>query len=217
MLYYEQRKDLCEVTQIMFDRFNTNAAGGNISVKVSDEHFLMTPTLMSQAKFCRLTPEDIIVIDKDGYIYDGNGKVTREFNMHCAIFEVLPEVGAVIHAHPKESMVFASLGMELPHLTEATRKLGEVKTLEFAPATSLELAKIVKEYMETRQGDTLPIASLLREHGILVADKTLRKAYDMLERIEYNAYVNIHTKIFEALGIYQPKVEEKEFCYNLVE
>lgn len=216
MLYYEQRKDLCEVTKMMFDRFNTNAAGGNISVKVSDAHFIMTPTLMSQAKFCRLSPEDIIVIDKLGNIYDGNGKVTREFNMHMAVFDSITDAGAVVHAHPKESMVFASLGLDLPHLTEATRKLGEIKTLEFAPATSIELAEKVRVYMETRK-DALPVATLLREHGILVVDRTLRKAYDMLERIEYNAYVNIHAKLFEALGIYRPKGEKSDFSYNLDE
>nr|WP_295974483.1 class II aldolase/adducin family protein [uncultured Bacillus sp.] len=220
MLFYEERKDLCEVTKTMFDRFNTNAAGGNISVRVSEDRFIMTPTLMSQEKFCRLNPEDIIVIDKEGTVYEGNGKVTREFNMHVAVFDTLPDVGAIVHAHPKESMVFASLGMDLPLLTESVRKLGEVKTLDFAPATSLELAQIVKEYMETRRGDALPIAALLREHGIVVADKTLRKAYDMLERIEYNAYVNIQAKIFEALGVYNPnkhREEQKAFTYNLVE
>jgi len=216
MLYYDQRKDLCEVTRMMFDRFNTNAAGGNISVKVSEKHFIMTPTLMSQAKFCRLNPEDIIVIDKNGDIYEGNGKVTREFNMHIAVFESIPDAGAVVHAHPKESMVFASLGMDLPHLTEATRKLGEIKALDFAPATSVELAERVRSYMEERK-NSLPVAALLREHGILVVDRTLRKAYDMLERIEYNAYVNIHANLFRALGIYNPKKEKGNLAYNVEE
>lgn len=215
MMYFEERKDLCEVTKMMFDRFNTNAAGGNISVKVSDEHFIMTPTLMSQAKFCRLQPEEILVIDKYGNVYEGEGKVTREFNMHVAAFETLPEAGAVVHAHSKESMVFASLGMQMPNITEATQKLGEIITLDFAPATSLELAEMVRSYLESRKGD-LPVAALLQKHGVIVVDKTLRKAYDMLERIEYNAYISIHAKMFEALGIYQEE-EKKEYAYNLEE
>ncbi|OIJ11191.1 hypothetical protein BKP37_16180 [Anaerobacillus alkalilacustris] len=215
MMYLDERKDLCEVTQMMFDRFNTNAAGGNISVRVSDEHFIMTPTLMSQAKFCRLNPEDILVIDKDANILEGNGKVTREVNMHLAAFETMPDAGAVVHAHPKESMVFASLGLPLPNLCEATQKLGEVKTLDFAPATSPELAYIVRTYLETRVGD-MPVATLLNQHGIVVIDKTLRKAYDMLERIEYNAYVNIHAKIFEVLGICKVN-KNNNYSYNLDE
>ncbi|MFT8321097.1 MAG: class II aldolase/adducin family protein [Bacillus sp. (in: firmicutes)] len=214
MMYLEERKDLCVVTKMMFDRFITNAAGGNITVKVNEEHWIMTPTLMSQAKFCRLEPNDILVIDKEGNILEGDGKLTREFNMHMAVYETVQKAGAVIHAHPKESMVFASLGLELPHLCEATQKLGEVKTLDFAPATSQELAEKVKEYVQTRKND-LPVATLLREHGILVIDKTLRQAYDMLERIEYNAYVNIQANLFKALGVI--KTEKTEFSYNTEE
>lgn len=214
MMYLEERNDLCVVTQMMFDRFITNAAGGNITVKVSEEHWIMTPTLMSQAKHCRLKPEEILVIDKNANIIEGDGKVTREVNMHMAIYDVMPKAGAVIHAHPKESMVFASLGLDLPHLCEATQKLGEIKTLPFAPATSPELAEIVKNYMSNRSED-VPVATLLREHGIVVVDKTLRKAYDMLERVEYNAYVNIQAKVFEALGIV--KKENTKHSYNLEE
>ena len=214
MMYFEERKDLCEVAKMMFDRFNTNAAGGNISVKVSDEHFVMTPTLMSQSKFCRLEPEEILVIDKFGHIYEGEGKVSREFNMHMAAYEMLPHAGAVIHAHPKESMVFASLGIPMPNITEATQKLGEVITLDFAPATTMELAEKVRTHFASKNGH-LPAAALLRRHGIIVADVTLRKAYDMLERIEFNAYVGIHAKLFEALGIY--KNEQSGFQVNLEE
>jgi len=214
MMFLEERIDLCEVARMMFDRYLTNAAGGNITVKVSEELFLMTPTLMSQAKFCRLTPEDILVVDKHGNIYEGKGKLTREFNMHMAAYEALPEAGAVIHGHAKESMVFASLGMQMPNLTEATQKLGDIATLEFAPATTKELAKIVREHLLSRNGQ-LPVAALLNKHGVIVVDRTLRKAYDMFERLEYNAYVGIHAKIFSALGLY--KEERKAYNYNLEE
>lgn len=64
----KERQNLCEVTQMMFDRFITNTAGRNITAKGSNEHWIMTPTLMSQVKFCRLEPDDILIIrrNKDG-------------------------------------------------------------------------------------------------------------------------------------------------------
>ena len=49
----------------MYDRKFTNAAGGNVSIKVSDDHFIMSPTLMSQNYLCDLNPEQILVIDKE--------------------------------------------------------------------------------------------------------------------------------------------------------
>lgn len=43
MLYEAERRDLCTVVKTMFDRFNTNAAGGNVSVRMNGKHIIMTP------------------------------------------------------------------------------------------------------------------------------------------------------------------------------
>ncbi|SDD31317.1 L-fuculose-phosphate aldolase [Terribacillus halophilus] len=215
MLYRKEREDLCKVVKIMFDRYETNAAGGNVSVRMNDDHIIMTPTLMSQEKFCDLKPYEILVVDMNEQKIEGEGNITREINMHMACYKQRSDIGCVLHAHPKESMVFATLGMELPNLTEATQKLGQIPTLPFAPATSKELAAIVKDHLSDLSDEALPKAMLLNKHGILVVDKTLRKAYDMLERIEYNAYVASKALLFEALNI--SKRSEEVHTYNLEE
>lgn len=216
MRYFNEREELCRVTRLMFDRFMTNAAGGNISVRINENHWIMTPTLMSQDKHCRLTPDDIIVIDRNGVVIEGNGRVTREFNMHIAVYEENDKIGAVVHGHPKECMVYASLGVEMPLVCEATKKLGEVPCLEFAPATSPELAAHVRQFTRERNTKS-PIAALLREHGVIVADTTLVKAYDMLERLEYNAYAHMQGSILKALHVVEEQKPEREFAYNLAE
>ncbi|MFP7171368.1 class II aldolase/adducin family protein [Terribacillus halophilus] len=215
MLYRKEREDLCKVVKMMFDRYETNAAGGNVSVRMNGDHIIMTPTLMSQEKFCDLKPYEILVVDMNEQKVEGEGNITREINMHMACYKQCSDIGCVLHAHPKESMVFATLDMELPNLTEATQKLGQIPTLPFAPATSKELAAIVKDHLSELPAATLPKAMLLNKHGILVIDKTLRRAYDMLERIEYNAYVASKALLFEALNI--SKRSEEVHTYNLEE
>lgn len=216
MLYHKEREDLCKVVKTMFDRFETNAAGGNVSVRMNENHIIMTPTLMSQAKHCDLTPEEILVVDMQEQKLEGDGKITREINMHMACYRERKDIGCVLHAHPKESMVFATIGMDLPNLTEATQKLGRIPVLPFAPATSMELALIVKEYVANLKDESIPKTMLLNKHGILVLDKSLRRAYDMLERVEYNAYVAAKALIFDALNIKKMN-EDKEYQYNLEE
>ena len=219
MLYREEREIMCEVVKAMFDRDLTNAAGGNLSERMNKEHFIMTPTLMAQQKLCKLEPEDILVVDKDLNVIEGTGKVTREINMHMAIFEVSEDVRTVIHAHPKESMVFACLGLEIEHLCENTVKLGKVETLPFVPATTPELAAMVKEYMEKRKDEISkhPVAALLNKHGIILADKNgLKSAYDVLERIEYVAYVNIQAKLLR-LAEHVNINDNRKLNYNLEE
>ncbi|KKB74500.1 MULTISPECIES: class II aldolase/adducin family protein [Bacillus] len=215
MLYRKEREDLCKVVKLMFSRFETNAAGGNVSVRMNDRHVIMTPTLMSQQKFCDLKPFEILVVDMNEQKIEGEGGITREINMHMACYRERKDIGCVLHAHPKESLVFASLGMDLPNITEATQKLGSIPALPFAPATSKELAETVRNEVHTRLEQPLPQAMLLNKHGILVLDQTLHKAYDMLERIEYNAYAAATALVFDALNI--RKMRDEQFSYNLKE
>lgn len=216
MLYEKERQDLAKIVKTMFDRFETNAAGGNVSVKMNEEHIIMTPTLMSQAKLCQLSPYEILVVDQKNEVVEGDGKVTREINLHRACYNENPEIGCVLHAHPKESMLFATLGIDLPNLTEATQKIGRIPTLEFAPATSKELAEIVRKHVANLRDKAVPSASLLNKHGIVVLETSLHKAYDLLERIEYNAYVAQKAMVFDALHIHT-LTEEPELNYNLEE
>ena len=202
MLYLKERQELCDVTQMIWDRWLTNAAGGNITVKVTDNHWIMTPTLCAQQKHNRLLPEDILVVDDTMTILEGNGKITRETNMHMGIYETDPRVKAVIHCHPKEIMPFAAMGIEMPLILENIKKLGSFPCLRFAPATTVELAEVVKEHVKglVENGTSVPYGALLREHGIIVADTSLKKCYDIVERLESNAYTYIQSKVLELTG-----------------
>ena len=197
-MYKKEREELCEVVKLMFDRKLTNAAGGNVSVKMNDEHIIMTPSLMAEEYFCRLNPEQILVTNLDRDIIEGEGNMTRESNMHLGIYRNLPDAGCVLHAHPKETMVYISLADELPSLTEATDKFGEVKVLPYAKACSEELANIAVEYFKTREEELKNhgLIALLRKHGVVIVDTNLKKAFNDLERIETNAYVNLHKHLF---------------------
>lgn len=201
MMFLEERKQICEVAKIMFDRNLTNAAGGNISMRINEKYILMTPTLMSQRKFCRLKPEEILVLDYNLKKIEGEGNTTRESNMHLGILKEAPLAKAVIHAHPKYAMVFACLGIQMPIYYEACEKLKEIITLPYAQACSVELAERVTEYIRGRKDELKDhgLVALLRNHGIIVVETDLYKAYDLLERVETNAYVSIEAKQLKEL------------------
>ncbi|MCB2660466.1 hypothetical protein KQ740_14510, partial [Listeria monocytogenes] len=81
MLYQKEREDLAKIVKPMFDRFETNAAGGNVRVRMISEHIIMTPTLMSHAKLCDLSPYEILEVDNNNEVVEGDGRVTREINL----------------------------------------------------------------------------------------------------------------------------------------
>ncbi|MBO1308249.1 class II aldolase/adducin family protein [Enterococcus sp. 669A] len=215
MLYPIERAHLAKIVKNIYDRYGTNAAGGNISVRLNDEHIIMTPTLMSQNHLCDLSPYQILVVDMDENIVEGDGRLTREINMHMACYRENRKIGCVLHGHARESMVFACQGMDMPNLTEATQKFGEIPCLPFAPACSPELAEIVKNHVASLGDDVLSKVMLLNKHGVLVLEENLNKANDMLERLEYNAYIAYKAMIYDKLGI--SDTENKEYAYNLEE
>ncbi|RFA34761.1 hypothetical protein CAI16_10275 [Virgibacillus dokdonensis] len=215
MLYQREREQLAKIVRNMFSRYETNTAGGNVSVRVNNQHIIMTPTHMSQEYHCNISPYQVLVVDMDENIVEGDGKITREINMHMACYKHNQQIGCVLHAHALKSMVFATMGMDMPNLTESTQKFGDIPCLDFAPATSKDLADTVKHHMENKALDSITNVMLLNKHGVLITDTNLIKAYDNLGRLEYNAYIAEKALLFDKLGICT--IKNKSLKYNVDE
>ena len=187
--YMERRLEMCELVQLMYDRKLTNAAGGNVSERVEENRVLITPSMMSEHKRCRLKPEDLMIIDYDMNILEGDGKLSRESQMHTMVLQGFPEVKACIHAHPQYSMVFAAQSKPIPSMTEATMKMGECGVVERAVAYSADLAKNVYEFfLENRDRmQKMGLQAILPLHGTVCVAPSLAKAYSIVERVEYDA------------------------------
>ena len=52
--------------------------------------------------------------------------VSRESEMHLALYDAFPQVGGVIHAHAPNLMVFAASGCTMPPVMEYTEKFGAI-------------------------------------------------------------------------------------------
>lgn len=200
MLYLEQRMELAKVGKFMVEKNLTNNAGGNISMKVDEDetynYFVLSPKQAGQLKYWNLNPEDVIVLKQDKQTkqfekIEGTGHYTRETSLHLNIFNECPQTKSIIHAHPYQSMGFVTFGEEVPLACENVMKLIEVPVLAFAPATSPELAQVVKEHLSTNQDKYKSMDAFsfgLRGHGIVMAtSSSLDVTLDYLERLEYNS------------------------------
>ena len=167
-----EREDLARVVKTVMERRDTNIVGGNISIRVTDEegkeYYVMTPTMMSEAYLGHLTADQILVIEPHTRkVISGNGKVTREINMHEAIYDVNPDIKCVFHSHADQSMFWATTGLNMPNVTEATQKLKEIRTLNWHPMCSEELADYVAEKIKEIGDKALRNGFLLNSHGTL--------------------------------------------------
>ena len=156
MIFEREREDLARIVKLIFARKNTNVAGGNFSFKTTDrngkEYIIMTPTMMSEAYLGEVSSAQILVVEPHTRkVIDGVGNLTREINLHEAVYDTNPEIKAVLHAHAPNAMFWATSGLDMPNLTEATQKIGYVPVLDFEPNCSPELAELVSNYMKKEE------------------------------------------------------------------
>lgn len=212
ILFERERQDMAKIVQLIFERKITNVAGGNFSFKVVDdagkEYIIMTPTMMSQAYLGQVSPSQILVVEPHTRkVVAGEGGLTREINMHEAVYDANPEIRAVLHAHAPNSMFWATSGLDMPNLTEATQKVEYIEVLDFEPNCSEELAEIVSNHIKTMPRQELPHEFLLDSHGVLITTggetglEAIHSALAILDTVEWNAEIAYKQTIFQKLGL----------------
>jgi L-fuculose-phosphate aldolase len=182
------RNRIAELGQLMFDRFLTDTAGGNISARVGDQICITARHCGSKFQW-RIRPEQVLVSDLEGNKIDGDGELSREAKTHFKLYNDYPDGKAVVHCHPRNVMVFAMFAGPIPPVLEGTMKLGTVPVSLFAPAHGGKLAENVAARFlgEEEKIRKYAAAVLAPYHGLFVLSKDLETAFDAAERIEVNA------------------------------
>ncbi|MBE7013202.1 MAG: class II aldolase/adducin family protein [Ruminococcaceae bacterium] len=179
---YEIKKQICDIGKRIYNRNMVAANDGNISVKISDNEFLCTPTGVSKGF---MTPEYICKVDAKGNVIQANGKFkpSSEIKMHMRVYEKRPDVKAVVHAHPSFATSFAIAGIPLtqPIMPEAVIALGCVPIAEYGTPSTEEIPDAVEKYLPYFD------AVLLANHGALTYSDSLLAAYHKMESVEFYA------------------------------
>ena len=182
------RRRITEIGRLLFDRFLTDAAGGNISSRAGD-CICITPRYSGGRHQWHLRPEQVLVCDLDGKQIAGEGELSREAEVHLRLYRDFADCGAVIHAHPRHVLVFCAAARPIVPVLEGTLKFGEVKVVEFAPAHSPDLAEHVARGIQGQEERIRRHAAAVIApwHGLFVAGRDLNLAFDAVERIDENA------------------------------
>jgi L-fuculose-phosphate aldolase len=197
MQYQAERRHMLEMIHDLWERRLTNAAGGNMAMRVGEGYMLLSPSMMSEHKHCRIQAEEILLTDYDCNILEGTGKLSREGRMHALIFQNIPEVGGVIHAHPFYTMVYVAACKPVPQATEATLKMGDTGLIHQAKAFSIELAENAYAYFAPHRErlKTTGLCGILPYHGTVAVGKSLAQAFSVVERVEADAVCNLMGKL----------------------
>jgi L-fuculose-phosphate aldolase len=196
----QMREKIARLGGMLYDRHLTDAAGGNMSARVGDL-VCMSASFSGSKHQWQLEGDDVLVVDLDGNILEGDGKISRESNVHFKLHKEYGEFGTgVIHAHPRNLLVFAAMGLSMPPVLEATLKFGDVKCVDYAPAHSVELAKNVANALRGQESRISKQAAgvIAPWHGLFLIGKDIDAAFDAVERFDTNAYCILMAQ--QALG-----------------
>jgi L-fuculose-phosphate aldolase len=193
----DPRPLMVELARLLYQRYLTNSAGGNISCRV-DGRIYITPRNLGSKQRWQLREDMVLVLDSDLNPLEGDrALVSRESQTHFACYKHYPEINGVIHAHARYLTVFAEAGQPVPPASEYTDKYGVIEVVPPFPSHSKELADAVVAQLAPHRDKIRKVGYglLLARHGVLTVGRDLADAYDILDRLEWSA----HTLLMSAL------------------
>jgi ribulose-5-phosphate 4-epimerase/fuculose-1-phosphate aldolase len=193
----------------LFERGLTHGSTGNISVRLEDGGWLMTPTGSSLGN---LDPARISRLDAAGS-HIGGDKPTKESFLHETMYQQRPGSGAVVHLHSTHSVAVSCLAEIdehncLPPITAYyAMRIGRLPLVPYYPPGDMALAEAVGELASNHH------AVLLANHGPVVAGSTLSAATDAIEELEETArlYLLLQGRNLRILGPEQVDELQRRF------
>ena len=180
----ELRQDIVELGRRLWARGFVASNDGNISVRLEGDRILTTPTGVSKGF---MTPEMMVVTDRAGRKLAGERNASSELKMHLAVYDLRPDVQAVVHSHPPLATGFAVAGIALDKavLAEVICTLGSIPIADYATPSTAELPAAITKYIKAHDG------LLLANHGALTVGGDLYNAYYKMETIEHFAQISL--------------------------
>ncbi|MBK5292625.1 MAG: class II aldolase/adducin family protein [Acidobacteriia bacterium] len=186
----ELRDDIIQIGRLVYEKGWVAANDGNISLRLDQERLLCTPTGVSKGMMHR---DDLIICDMKGNKIEGRKERTSEILMHLTVYEMRPDVRAVVHAHPPVSTGWATAGRVLNQalLPEVVIGLGCVPLAEYGLPGTPALTDPMLPYIPKYD------AIMMANHGAVCYADELFKAFFKMETVEHYARIAL---VAELLG-----------------
>src|SRR6202165_1854698 len=177
------REEICRLGRSLFERGLTPGSSGNISVRLDDGGYMVTPT---NASLGSLDPARLSRLSADGRLPPRHAP-TKEVPLHTALDQTRDAARAVVHLHSTHSVALSMLPeidprAALPPMTAYyLMKCGATALVPYYrpgdPAVATAIKGLAGKYASV----------LLANHGPVVAGESLEAAVFAIEELEETA------------------------------
>ena len=171
---------------------------GNVSEKDPETNLVVIKP--SGVSYDEMRPEDMVVLDLDGNIVEGDFNPSSDTPTHLELYRRFPSLGGITHTHSRWATIFAQCGMNVPPLgtTHADTFYGEV--LCTRPLTEEEIfgeyeketGKVIAELFDEKTILETP-AALVYSHGAFSWGKNAAKSVENAVVLEEVSMMAWHT------------------------
>ena len=162
----------------------TTMSGGNLSILDDNGDIWITPGSIDKGN---LTRNDIVCIKADGTI-QGIHKPSSEYPFHQKIYQMRPDLRAVLHAHPP-ALVAYSIVRKIPNtsiIPNVKFTCGDITIAKYGLPGSTDLGEKIAE--EFKKGFNTVV---LENHGVVVGANSMSDAFKSFETLDFCARLEI--------------------------
>ncbi|GGE10810.1 aldolase [Rhizobium anhuiense] len=177
------REEICRYGRSLFERGLTPGSSGNISLRLEDGGWLVTPT---NASLGFLDPARISRLDAEGRLLSGD-KPTKEIPLHTALYDTRGSARAIVHLHSTHAVALTMLPevdprAALPPMTPYyLMRAGETALVPYYRPGDPDVADAIRGLAGKYS------SVLLANHGPVVAGDSLEAAVFATEELEETA------------------------------
>ena len=187
------KAEIIKYSKMLNSRKLSALRSGNISARYKDG-FLITP---SGKKYSSLKIQDIVFVSLEGKFDKKKGIPSSEWKFHQDIYKNKKEAEAIVHAHSTNATAVSTHKRGIPsfHYMVAMAGGHDIKCAKYATFGTRDLSKNILKALKGRK------ACLIANHGQIVFEENLSKAFELAEEVE-----NISLQYITSLKLGKPKI-----------
>ncbi len=199
MLLPELRAEVCKANMALPAHGLVTWTSGNVSGRDPESGLVVIKP--SGKLFEELTPENMVVVDLDGNVVEGDLGPSSDTASHVWVYRHRDDVGGMVHTHSNYATAFAAVNRSIPvYLTAIADEFGcEIPCGGYASIGGKEIGQ------EILRSIGPSVAILMKNHGVFTIGKNVTKALKAAIMVE-----DIAKTVWLALQIGTPDILSPE-------
>ncbi len=175
---------------------------GHITLRTEDGRIYIKPWGIA---FEEVTAENLLCLDSEGKLLEGEGRVHSEIPIHVEIYRKRSDIHSVIHVHPFHTILLSAV------FDGAIKIIGHSGMHFWGKVPfydSLDLIRSKKQGVELAEVMGEKSYVLMKNHGIVTAGRTLEEAVILAIDFEKAAKDHLMISGFEKVTVVPPDLAE---------